>query len=336
MNDEKLRKNIKELGILLGEVLIEQEGIDLYKNVEKLRSLTKSLRSDKNPETIKKIKRQISKFDINELHNIIKAFSIYFILVNAADEVNKIVSSKFKEPFLINAFKEINKLKLSKKNILRLIDSIEIIPVFTAHPTEATRQTILRKILRISELLLSKEQGLNPGKESVFIMRKIKTEITLLWQSNEVRFSKITVNDEILRGLFFFKHSIYNVLPEFYNSFNHSLKNATDINDIKPKVIFKFGSWIGSDRDGHPFVTDLTTKETFSLHKKEIIKLYQEDLNSIYDRLSISDQIKKIDKALRDSITLDRRQLKVAETDNRLREPTEIYRSKLYLINKKL
>lgn len=336
MNDNRLRKNIRELGVLLGEVLIEQEGRRLFENVEKLRSLTKSLRATINPETISNIKQLISNLDIDESHKIIKAFSIYFILVNAADEVIKITSVNSFDSYLQNAVIELKKLKLSENNINYIINSIEIIPVFTAHPTEATRQTILRKILRISNLLLIKELELNGEKENKLVMKKIKTEITLLWQSNEVRFSKITVKDEIMRGLFFFKESIYKVLPDFYQSFQESLNTVIKNKQSIETPIFKFGSWIGSDRDGHPFVTESVTKETFLLHKKEIIKLYQEDLNAIYNRLSISDQIKRVDKTLRASIQKDRKLLNVAETDNKLREPTEVYRAKLYLIHKKL
>lgn len=336
MNDNRLRKNIRELGILLGEVLIEQEGRLLFENVEKLRSLTKSLRARNNSGTVAKIKQLISSLNIDESHKIIKAFSIYFILVNAADEVNKITSVHSPDSYLQNAFIELKKLKLSENDINHIINSIEIIPVFTAHPTEATRQTILRKILRISNLLLEKEMEFNSDIENKLVMKKIKTEITLLWQSNEVRFSKITVKDEIMRGLFFFKESIYKVLPDFYQSFNENLNAVIKNKQSKEVSIFKFGSWIGGDRDGHPFVTDKITKETFLLHKKEIIKLYQEDLNAIYDRLSISDQIKKVDKTFQASIQKDRKLLNVAETDNKLREPTEVYRAKLYLIHKKL
>ena len=92
--DRRLSINIKELGFILGDILIEQEGINLFANVEKLRALTKDLREENKHSNIKKIKSIISKLNQYETHKIIKAFSIYFILVNAADEVNKIISDK--------------------------------------------------------------------------------------------------------------------------------------------------------------------------------------------------------------------------------------------------
>lgn len=342
-DDKKLRSSIKELGYLLGEVLIEQEGKQLFNNVEKLRALTKNLRHKNDLTSIKKIKKLISKLTLTEIHQIIKAFSIYFILVNAADEVNKILlnrtSNKSRDTtnsFLDESFLEIKKINSDKAFIEKIFSNLEIFLVFTAHPTEATRQTILKKILRISNLIIEKELGLLPGSEDLVIKRKIKTEITLLWQSNEIRFSKITITDEIIRGQFFFKESIYRILPDFYDSLNISFNKHYNC-EMKFEIpIVKFGSWIGSDRDGHPFVTEQTTMDTFNLHRKEIIKLYLDDLNRIYEHLSVSDKIKNVLPQLRKSIETDRKKLKVSLTDNKLREPSEVYRTWLYLIYKKL
>ena len=231
---------------------------------------------------------------------------------------------------------ELKRLKVSEKLAIKILEEIEIIPVFTAHPTEATRQTILKKILRITNLLIEKEIGLHNTIEHDSFTRKLKTEITLLWQSNEIRFSKITIKDEVMRGLFFFSNSIYKVLPEFYNSLQKSFSENLNTKSEIQNPIFKFGSWIGSDRDGHPFVTEEVSKETFNIHKSEIIKLYLNELNKIYDRLSISEKVKSVNPVLISSVEKDRKLLKVSITDNKFREPTETYRAKLYLIYKKL
>jgi phosphoenolpyruvate carboxylase len=338
---KKLSSNIRELGYLLGEVLIEQEGRHLFENVEKLRGLTKELRSNYKPGTIKKIKAIVTQFDYKESYNVIKAFSIYFILVNAADEVSKVTREKSvmeRETLLGSfeeAFEEVEDFKLDRKAIEKILHSIMIIPVFTAHPTEATRQTILKKILKISNLLLDRELRHHSQVELEEIQRKIKTEIVLLWQSNEIRFSKITVNDEVIRGLFFFREVIYKVLPDFYVNLKTALSNKFKYKGETPHLV-KFGSWIGSDRDGHPYVSTDITKQTFSIYRREIINLYLSELNSIYDEISTSSNIKGVSKKLMSSIKEDRIKLNVSATDNKLREPTEIYRSKLYLIHIKL
>ncbi len=340
---EQLSKEIKNLGIILGEVLIEQAGRKLFEQVESLRKLTRSLRANYDKKTIIKIRSIVKNLNLKESRNVIRAFSIYFILVNAADEVNKIIidrknenNRKIKNPdYFDEAFVKIKKLNLSESTIKKILNSVEIIPVFTAHPTEATRQTILKKILIISNLLLKRQLTFCTEQELIQIREKIKTEITLLWQSTEIRFSKITIQDEIIRGLFFFREGIYKNLSDFYSRLNESFNNNLfKIDNIPPLI--KFGSWIGSDRDGHPFVTEDITKYAFNLNRETIINLYLEELNQIYEELSISNKVKNVSKKLLQSVNKDRIDLNINATDNKFREPTEVYRSKLYLIHKKL
>lgn len=339
--DEKLRNNIKQLGFLLGEVLIEQEGKNLFDKVEKLRALTKELRRENNPEGNENIRAVVKKFTLKESYNIIKAFSIYFILVNAADEVNRIVRQKrgteenSGEDYYKQTFKDIGSLKLPGSSLKRILENVEITPVFTAHPTEAIRQTVLKKILKISNLLLDKELNYHIEKEEEKLKERIKTEITILWQTNEIRFYKISVEDEILNGLFFFKKVFYEILPDFYNDFSIALKNYLGYSLDIPTVL-KFGSWIGGDRDGHPFVTEDVTKRAFGIYKNEIVSLYLQELNKIYEELSTSVRIKNADRKLLKSILKEEKELKIEPGQTILREPSEIYRSKLYLIYKKL
>ncbi len=340
---EQLSKEIKNLGIILGEVLIEQEGSSLFEHVENLRKLTRGLRAKYDKKVIIKIRSIVNNLNLKESRNVIRAFSIYFILVNAADEVNKIIIDRTNESknknqntnYFDEAFIKIKKLNLSESTIKKILNSVEIIPVFTAHPTEATRQTILKKILRISNLLLKKQLTFCTEQEQLQIREKIKTEITLLWQSTEIRFSKITIQDEIIRGLFFFREGIYKNLSDFYSRLNESFNNNLfKIDNIPPLI--KFGSWIGSDRDGHPFVTEEITKYAYNLNCETIINLYLDELNQIYEELSISNKVKNVSEKLLQSVNKDRNDLNINATDNKLREPTEVYRSKLYLIHKKL
>lgn len=340
-SDKNLSKNIKELGFLLGEVLKEQEGEKLFNTVERLRSLTKVLRSDKTAKY--KIRKIVNNLSGNESYNVIKSFAIYFALVNAADEIHKIVYEKInREKLSIDqtgsfkqAIQELKRLKVSSKELREIMSRLEIIPVFTAHPTEATRQTILKKILRISNLLLEKEFGFISDLEEERLNKKIKTEITLLWQSNEIRFSKIKVEDEVMRGLFFLKNVIYNILPELYELLSNSLGEAGFMSSDLPSIV-KFGSWIGGDRDGHPFVSVDLTKETFAIHKKEIITLYLNELNDIYELLSSSVNLKSISKSLKAKINRYENELRIFHAEDKLREPSEKYRRFLYLIYQKL
>ena len=338
-----LRKCIRELGIILGDVIIEQEGKKIFDKVEKLRALTKTLRNNYSVKTKNSIKSIVNKLDLDEANKIIKAFSIYFILVNAADEVDKII--RFKkganeeaeelQDYFGETFSYIGKNHLPKEVLDQAINSLNVIPVFTAHPTEATRQTILKKILKISTYLLDRDLNYHTENEYRTLNRKIKTEVTLLWQSNEIRFRKVTVHDEVMRGLFFFKNVFYKIIPDFYDNLNSSINNHVEYKKDLPAVL-KFGSWIGSDRDGHPFVTQDITKETFLIHKRELINLYLEDIYKSYDAVSTSSHVKGAAKKLVDSIKEDLSESRSNSNSGRTREPSEIYRTKLFQMHLKL
>ncbi|HSR18869.1 MAG TPA: phosphoenolpyruvate carboxylase, partial [Ignavibacteriaceae bacterium] len=341
--DEPLKKDIRELGIILGKVLKEQEGVEIFHIEEKLRALTKELRTNYTDNIYTKIISLIEKLEPKKTHTVVRAFSTYFILVNAADEVHRIrmyrseISSNESAPkgSIEEALSIINEKNLTNENINKILEAVEIIPVFTAHPTEATRQTILRKILRISQLLLQKELVKYTNEEEEEIKRELHTVITLLWQSNEIRFHKITVGDEIQRGLFFFKDILYDVLPKFYKRLNLKLESFFKFESPSPAII-KFGSWMGGDRDGHPFVTEDITKETLRNNRKQIINLYIQDLDPLYTYLSTSSIIIPADRELIGSVEKDRANLKVRKTNGLMRDPSEIYRSKLFLISRKL
>ncbi len=341
--DTPLKKDIKELGIILGNVLKEQAGENIYEIVEKLRALTKQLRNQFSEKTRSDIISVINSLSVDMAYKVVKAFSIYFILVNAADEVHRIRIQRNNElkdrPYqtgsLANALVCLKEMKIKSNLIEDSLKKIEIIPVFTAHPTEATRQTILRKILRISKLMLKRETAINTKEEIENINLKLQTEITLLWQSNEIRFHKVTVKDEIQNGLFFFKEVLYDLIPEFYSTFNKHLKSIYEIQHQSPSLI-KFGSWMGGDRDGHPFVTPEISKETLVNNKRQIIGLYQGDLDTLYSQISSSNNIISVSKELEKSVALESSLFNLEIKDTMLRDPTEIYRSKILLISLKL
>ena len=285
----------------------------------------------------------ISRLDSSKAYKVVRAFSIYFILVNAADEVHRIRRQRSnlleavinENGSIAEAFEELKKEKYSEKMVGEVLNSIEITPVFTAHPTEATRQTTLRKILKISQLLLKRELTILTLDEINEIKRELQTEITLLWQSNEIRFHKVTVKDEIQSGMFFFKEVLYDIIPGFYLSINSKLKTILNF-DLRSPSLIKFGSWMGGDRDGHPFITVDITKETLLNNKRQIINLYQNDLDLLYTSLSSSLNISKASRSLEQSINSDISLFDKDFSDNILRDPSEIYRAKIFQISYKL
>ncbi|MGE5681085.1 MAG: phosphoenolpyruvate carboxylase [Bacillota bacterium] len=341
--DEPLKRDIKELGNILGNVLIEQEDKELYETVEKLRALSKSLRTEYKESTKEEIISLIDKLDIEKAYKVVRAFSIYFILVNAADEVHRIrrqrahmfLKDRPQKGSVEEALLKLKDYNLSNLTIQETLNSLEIIPVFTAHPTEATRQTILKKILKISQLLLQRETSINTEQQENDLRSQLQSEVTLLWQSNEIRFHKVTVKDEIQRGLFFFQNILYNAVPKFYSNLNSRLQKTFSLDYPAPSIL-KFGSWMGGDRDGHPYVTTELTRETLTNHRRIILELYMKDLDNLYDAMSSSVNLMPVSQALQNSINNDKEKLLLKDIDEILRDPSEIYRTKIFLCWSKL
>ncbi len=341
--DAPLHRDIRELGAILGKVLIEQEGKEFFDLEEQLRLLTKSLRSQYSEKTKSEIDKLIDSLDIEKANKIVRAFLFYFLLSNTADEVHRIRRQRAHalsdatpqrgsmEEAFIELAKEGHNVDFAKE----ILDMTTVIPVFTAHPTEATRQTVLRKILNISELLLKREISTLTPDELADLRQQLHTEITLLWQTNEIRMNRVTVYDEIRRGLFFFSQILYDTIPMFYQRLNRTLRGVYQTDVVAP-VILKFGSWIGGDRDGHPYVTAGVTRTAITLQRKQALSLYLKDMDILFEAMSSSTRIVGASGELVRSVETDKENLVGQVTEEDLKDQSEIYRVKVFLMYNKL
>lgn len=338
-----LRRDIRELGAMLGDVLIEQEGRDFFDLVELLRKLAKTYRNDPSAETETTIRDIVTTVGTDCARKLIRAFTLFFIVINAADEIHRIRRQRIhaledgsaQRGSLREALEQMALEGLRAGDLRRLLDAVELTPVFTAHPTEATRQTVLRKILRLGELLLRRDVTTLTEEEQEEIRQDLRAELTILWQTNAVRQQKVTVRDEVRRGLFFFRDIIYDTVPRLYASLNHDVRQIFDIHDPAP-VILRFGSWIGGDRDGHPLVTPDVTRMALDLHRREILQLYIRDTDILFDTLSNSTRLVPASPELHASFARDREALRGELSDEELRDQSEIYRIKIHCIWRKL
>ncbi len=324
-------------------MLIEQEGKEFFDLEEQLRALTKSLRMDYSHKTKREIDELISSLDLEKANKIVRAFLLYFLLSNTADEIHRIRRQRAHamtdatpqrgsmEEAIIDLTKDGHGLSF----VLQILNSMKVVPVFTAHPTEATRQTVLRKMLNISELLLRRETASLTPNELAELRRELHAEITMLWQTNEIRMNRVTVQDEIRRGLFFFGEIMYDAIPVFYERVNRTLARVFDSKVTSP-VILRFGSWIGGDRDGHPFVTAGVTKSALKMQQREILSLYLRDLARRYETMSTAPRLVEASKELMDSVSEDITSLSGQIQEEELKDRSEIYRVKLFLMHSKL
>jgi phosphoenolpyruvate carboxylase len=341
-----LRDNIRLLGNLLGEVMIEIEGRDFFDLEEYIRRTTKSLREKHSPARLRTLKKKIASLDVTTLSRIIRAFSIYFQLSNIAEQNHRIHRRRLYRIDLkarpqigsiedcIEAFKSQN---IPAAAVQEAIYSLSIIPVFTAHPTEATRRTILIKHLSIwkSLELLENPQLTQPDREQ--IIADIRRHIMSIWLTDEIRLFEFSVLDEVTNGLHYFREILFEAVPEVYAELERNLKIYYPQTPFTIPTFLRFGSWIGGDRDGNPFVTPETTYEALRRHRELALQLYIERLENLYLEYSESKRLMGVSIELEESIENDFKNLSQEEIQRAtIRNPAEIHRQKFRLISVKL
>lgn len=338
-----LRRDIRFLASILGEVLVHQGGPELLDTVEQIREMSKSLRAKETPELYQQFKETLNRCGPEIRHQVIRAFAIYFQLVNIAEQNHRIrrkrdydrTAGETVQPGSIESIIKELRLKDTPAEVIHdILHSISLELVMTAHPTEATRRDVLNIHHRIAEQMLQLDNPMLTYRERESLRELIFAEVLSLWQTDELRNRKPTVLDEVRNGLYYFDETLFDVLPEVYAELERCLaKYYPDVKWHVPNYL-RFGSWIGGDRDGNPSVTADITMETLKLHRKLAIKKYQEKLKEIFRYMSFSTNIIKVSDELLASIEQDKASMQPDE-ENIWHNEREPYRVKLsYMLEK--
>ena len=345
-DDAALRAHVKLLGRLLGNAIRVHSGKKTYDAVEKLRKgYIKLQATNANP-----VRNDLIKFvrglDTQTLEQVTRAFSMYFGLVNLAEELialqwrerkleqgGKLWLGSFQE-----TFEEFKQNKLSARQAQTLLDGIMYTPVFTAHPTEARRRTIMELLRQIFETSAQLNQpGVSKNAANALIKR-LESEILILWQTDELRNTRPTVKDEIKNGLYYFRASLFDAVPIAYKYCERAVSNLYGSNaDGSPKVVvpsfIRFGSWIGGDRDGNPFVKPETTALAVRLQMREVLSEYKRRLDNMYHVLTHSALFCNPSAALLRSIKKDKKIEAMAIPGMSERYENEPYRRKMIVMH---
>jgi phosphoenolpyruvate carboxylase len=306
--DNSLRRDVRSLGALLGRVLVEQVGQELFDTVEELRRLMIQHREQRRTSSSKnrsdgmaRAQAMISQMDLSRAYQVSKAFAIYFELTNLAetnhrkrrrragqlDRKRAPVAGSFHGTLL-----RMKEAGISANVVLAALREVMVTPVFTAHPTEVARQTVLLKRRRIAEQLERLDSLPLTAGEALRSEQMIHAEIASLWQTDEVRQSKPTVHDEIRMGLRYFRLSLFETLPRIYAEVAEAVRDvygmALDAESL-PNLL-SFGSWIGGDRDGNPLVKPECVKDALELARTVILGEYIRQVEFLSDCLSSSSQ----------------------------------------------
>ncbi len=343
-----LSSDINLLGNILGEVLIEQAGEKIFNLEENLRDLSKQLRNHYSLNTKGKLEKIIRELDLKESKELLRAFTIYFHLVNEAEKkeivkVNRIREIKSHEKenqhprseSIAEAIYLLHKNHVTGEKVQEIINSLQIQPVITAHPTESKRRTVLDKLNRVYQLIAELGNGNLLPQEYEKIKREIKSHITTLWQTDEIRITDLTVLNEVENALYFFNQTIFDLIPIVYDDLRTALKKYYPKHKFNVPVFLRYASWVGGDRDGNPNVTPQVTKEAIKYSSIQILNKYIDSIKTIRKELSQSVHWTHLDKTFLQSLKEDEKRIAIPD-ELKERYKIEPFRKKLWFVEDKL
>ena len=321
-----LRNDVRKLADLLGQTLARQEGDELLSLVEAVRL---SVREGKQDEVLGKLTDA-------QTVSLVRAFSNYFNLANVAEQVDrtKVLAEQRKTigSWISRTIDRILKVQeatkdFDKKELQEWLDNFSVRPVFTAHPTEAARRSVLSKMTTIAQLL---EQPDSPTKSE-----RLAETIDLLWQTDELRLGRPEPLDEAVNSIYYLDELLQDTVPEVLASFANEVKRlGVELSpNAKP---LSFGTWIGGDRDGNPNITAAVTKSAILLQNSHFTRAINRHLDELRQSLSISTKLAGVTKELEKSLAEDLEKLPEIEARYRRINVEEPYRLKATAIGHKL
>jgi phosphoenolpyruvate carboxylase len=299
--DEQLRQEVRFITTRLGDIIREQAGDAAFDHVEQLRQLAKAIRAQHDRPSIRAKRRLVAGLTTGEAYEVAHAFSLFFQLTNLCEErarVRHLQSNPEPAQSLRRLFRELNETGVSAETMQRCLDAIEIEPVLTAHPTEAKRRTTLNHLLRLA--------GRFEWPDEI---------LEALWQTDEIRERRVGPLDEVDNVLFLFHRTILPAIANFYATFDAEL-HAVFPEVKRDRPFLTFASWVGGDRDGHPFVTPEISLETIERLHARALEHYDHECDALISELTHATRRKT---AARDPF-----------------QPRETYRRQLLAIRRKL
>ena len=303
-----LRRDVRSLGMLLGEVLREQAGDTVYNLVEELRRLAIERRdADFHHDSATANSKQqqalflVHSLDTETAYQLARAFGFYFELINLAEtnhrKRRRLAASieSAKPPQRGSLQGTLRRMRLSgytAEEALDLLSHVCVTPVFTAHPTEVARRSVMFKRQRISHLLEELDRIPNSEDHLKRLERDLLTEITALWQTDDVRNERPAVRDEVRMALDYYDAAIFDTVPGLYDEVAAAIEKeyGLALTLTQLPTLVRFGSWIGGDRDGNPFVTPEVTLQALRMSRKLLEGHYRARLSEALQQIAASTQ----------------------------------------------
>ena len=317
---DPLRREVRLLGALLGQVLVEQGGEELLDVVERIRSRAIALRRTPDPAERRRLTDDLDGLDLDALERVARAFTRYFQLVNLAEEKQRVRALRrreraapdgYAEESLGAAVRELAAAGWTRDRIQSLVSTLAIHPVLTAHPTEARRRTFLVALRRAYEQLDRLDDPRLAPRDDREVRRRLREAITLLWQTDDVRVSRPSPLDEVRSAMVFFDATLFGIVPRVLRALDSALDMLPDAPDpggaagaghggvhaadtrsgVRPPHVpafLRWGTWIGGDRDGNPNVTADVTRATLRIQADHVLRAYEHVAERLLQSVAVS------------------------------------------------
>ncbi len=306
--DAQLRDDVHTLGALVGDVLREQCGKEFFQLVERARhaAIRWRLGDASADDELHALVRGLAPRDAETL---VRAFATYFEVVNLAERIHRIrrrrdylrAASDPQEGSLADTVARLAASGVTPPQTAALLQRLRVEPVFTAHPTEATRRTLLEKEQVIGRLLVERLDPSRTPDEERAALGRIREEVTSAWQTDPQPSARPTVMDELENVVFYLTDVVYRIVPPFYEALEQAVRKAYDI-EVPRRAVLRFGSWVGGDMDGNPNVGAETLRAALARQRELVLERYRREAAELARRLSQSGTLTGVSDAVRERV----------------------------------
>ncbi|RJP72174.1 MAG: phosphoenolpyruvate carboxylase [Comamonadaceae bacterium] len=301
--DQPLIDDIRLLGRILGDVIREQEGQAAYDLIEQIRQLSVAFRRHADESADKALKKLLKGLSGDRAVSVIRAFTYFSHLANLAEDRHHIRrravherAGDLQEGSLARTLQKLHKAGIAPAEVVRTLASAHISPVLTAHPTEVQRKSILDAERAIARLLGERDEQQRLPRERADIEAQIRARVTQLWQTRLLRFTKLTVADEIENALSYYEATFLTQIPRLYSELEAGLGDGGAAAAIAP--FLRMGQWIGGDRDGNPNVTAQTLELALHSQADMVLRHHLTQLHHLGAELSVSAMLTRVSPAM--------------------------------------
>jgi phosphoenolpyruvate carboxylase len=332
--DAALRDDVSLLGQLLGETIVRQEGREVLELVERVRDLSKELRDGDDPGELEAL---LDSLELERTIQLARAFSAYFYLANIAEQSHRVdeLAARTDRGSIAGTVRDILGADIDRELVESVLRRFDVRPVFTAHPTEASRRSILTKMRWISEMLEQRNDPRASDADRERVDRRLAETVDLLWQTDELRLERPRPVDEARAVIYYLDELLSEVAPDLVDDLVVELREAGV--ELSPELApLRFGSWVGGDRDGNPNITPAVTREVMRVQADHALRNLADDAQQLALALSTSVKIGGASDELEASLERDRQVLpEIQERYGQLNKE-EPYRLKLQFVRQRL